>query len=128
MPDGRLRKPLPHGLAAAVRLDHDIDRLNPVEVLRVPVLPPVVRTRNADSRDTVVPEGVNVGLAFDQDDGTGIPRLGETIEPVELRLRTCLPTEAVALKRNPKPHRQQLAACSEVGNANSGPTLVGDLR
>jgi hypothetical protein len=62
------------GLAAFVGLDHDINPLNTVQILS-PLLLPGVRSRDAKSRDAVIPEGLRVALTLDQHDPPDLPDL-----------------------------------------------------
>ena len=48
MADDRERQPLADGNAAGVRLDDAVDRVDAVEVRRVPVFPPIRRAGDAD--------------------------------------------------------------------------------
>ena len=120
MPDGRLRQPFSDRVATAIWLDHNIDFLNADKVLGVPVFTPVRRAGDAKRRDAVAPERLNVELALNQDDLTGVAGIAETVEAVELRLRAGLPTKAVAFQGNPETDGQNLAAVAEVRNANNG--------
>jgi len=72
-----------------------------------------------------VPERLNVGLAFDDDDMTSVSCIAETVQPVELWLRAGLPTKTVALRCNSEADGQKLAADAEIGNANSRSVLIG---
>ena len=69
----------------------------------------------------------HVGLALDQDDVAGGLRLGQAVQPVEAGLAARLPAEAVAVEGDPEPYRQLLAARPEIGNADGGLPVIGDL-
>ena len=75
MTNSRLGEPLSHRLAALVGLYDDVDLLDAVEMLSVPILVPVGGARQAKGRDAVMPKSVKVGLALNQHDVAGIPRL-----------------------------------------------------
>src|SRR3954451_4762883 len=98
MTDGQLRQTFLRSFPALIVLDHDVDRIDAAEVLSVAMFLPIRGPRNANRRDAVMPKGVDVGFALDQDHMSGIPRLGESVQPIELRLRSCLPAEAITVQ------------------------------
>ena len=81
--DRGARQPLPNGIATAIRLDDDVDRLDPVQVPSITLFAPIGGTGYAERRNPVEPERVAVGLPFDQNHLASFLRLGETVKAVE---------------------------------------------
>src|SRR4051812_16003307 len=108
MSDGRLSNPLAHRFAAAIRLNDHVDLVDALEVRRIAIFAPMSCAGNTQRRDAVVPERVNVRLALDQDHLPSVSRFVETVQSIQLRLRTGLPTKPVALKGNSESGGQKL--------------------
>ena len=68
----------------------------------------------------MVLQRVAVGLPFDQHDVTGKTRFGKSVQPVELRLASGLPSEAVAIPPDPKADSKNPTIRSEVGDTHCG--------
>ena len=75
-----------HSIATAIGLDDDINRINPVEMTGVALLPPVGGAWYADRGNPVKPKGVAIRFSFDQSHLSLLPRLGQAVEAVEARL------------------------------------------
>ena len=80
MSDGRLRQPFLDRFPALVGLDDDINCVDAVEVPSVAILLPIRSSRNAERRESIVPEGMNVAFPFDQGDMSGVSCFGPEIE------------------------------------------------
>jgi hypothetical protein len=105
---GGVREALPERLSAPVGLHDGVDLLHGGKLI-CPLVAPVARTREAKRRQAVMPEGVAVALALDQEDVAGLLNLFEPPEAVEGRLRALAPSEAVVglrilLQRQPEAH------------------------
>src|SRR5262245_42804085 len=127
MPDRRTRQPFFYGVATVIRLDDNVNRLNPVQVRSVALLTPVWRAGYAKGRNPVEPKGVAVGFALDQDDLAPLLRLGKTVEAVQARLGPRLPTKAVTVERNSESHCELFTALSDIWNAHRRFTFKGEL-
>ena len=116
----------PHRLAALVGLYDDVDSLDPVKMLNVATLVPVGGARQAKGRDAMMPKGVNVALALDQNNSASLARLLDSVEAVEADLGAAFPTEpVVASLSKPEPDREDLAQWAEIGHANRRIAFVG---
>ncbi len=87
-------QPLPEGLAAPVRLD---DRIHPLDAFEVlgPLVAPGARAGEAEGREAVVPEGVAVALALDEEDVARGAHPFQAPEAVEGRFGALAPAETV---------------------------------
>jgi hypothetical protein len=85
MPDCGTGQPLPNGVATAIRLDDDVDRLNPIQVPSIALFAPICGAGYAKGRNPVKPEGVTVGFAFDQGHLPFPPRVRKTVKAVQAR-------------------------------------------
>jgi hypothetical protein len=114
-------------MATAIRLDDDVDCLEPIEVPHVAVFPPVSGTRDAERGNPVVPKGVTIRFALNQDDLARLLHIGKTTEAVEAGLGSRFPTKAVTIECDPKPNRAFFAALSEIGDAHRRFAVEGEL-
>ena len=85
MPDSGTRQPFSHGIATAIRLDNDVDRLDPVQVPGITLFAPVGGTRDAERRNLVEPKGVAVRFAFDQNHVPRFMRVVEAVKAIQAR-------------------------------------------
>ena len=85
MPDNGTRQPFPHGIAAAIRLDDDVDRLDPVQVPGIALFAPVGGTRDAECGNLVEPKGMAVRFAFHQNHLPRFMRLVEAVKAIQAR-------------------------------------------
>ena len=85
MPDSGTRQPFPHGIAAAIRLEDDVDRLDPIQVPSITLFAPVGGTRDAERRNLMEPKRVAVRFAFDQNHVPRFMRLVEAVKAIQAR-------------------------------------------
>jgi hypothetical protein len=92
--EGGGREPLPQGRTAFVWFHDGLELLYVLEVLG-PLLFEVARPRDAQSLHAVVPEGVAIALALDQDRISGLARPLKAPETVGKGPTTGFPPEAL---------------------------------
>ena len=79
--------PFYYRLSSLVRFHQHKHTLDAVEMMRVAIFAPVSRTWQAKRRDTVLPQGMAVALAFDDDDIVRRSRLAKLPQAVQAELR-----------------------------------------
>ena len=105
--------------AAGIRLDHQKDFFESGKMICVSQLLPLSSAGQAKRWQIVVPEGMTVALALDQDDI--VTPLGKPPDAVEAQPAGSSPGEfARAVKRQAKPYRRLRSGFVEVGNSNDG--------
>ncbi len=115
--DAGVPEPIQNGAAAAVGLDHDVDRLEAIEVPGVPRLVPRGGAWQSYRRKTLEPERQAIGLTLDDRDFTTAAETGDLVEAIQDRLRALLPAELVATADlAPEPHGYFGAAVIDVRN------------
>ena len=111
------RQPFAHGLATAVRLNDDKDRLDSIEVINVAVFAPIGGARKAKRGNAMGPQGMAVGFSFDQHHVSGLVGFGEPLLAIKANFGPGFPAEAIAHKPEPQPDRNLFTLSPIIGNS-----------
>ena len=100
MPDGRTCQPFANGVAATVRLDDDIDRVDSIQVAGITIFSIVRSAGDADSGNAVKPQRVAVRLALDERHLPRLARILDAVKAIQERPRSGPPPKAISVERN----------------------------